>query len=136
MPFEKRQLFVKLLVVIADIVEVSPHILALHLILEPDLFSRNDIVMHLYRVRGPKTDWTDNENAVLARLYPHEDRAKVMAALPMRTWESIMIQAGIKKIVRDTWLNTGDIPKGLTYSDVALLKTLGHEYPYNIKNVP
>jgi hypothetical protein len=59
-----------------------------------------------------------------------------MAALPMRTWESIMIQAGIKKIVRDTWLNTGDIPKGLAYADVALLKTLGHEYPYKVKNLP
>ena len=134
MPFEKKQLFVKLLVVSADITEASPHILALHMVLAPDLFNRNDVVMHIFRVHGPKPDWTEQENAVLRRLYPHADRAKVTAALPIRTWESIRIQAGILKVMRDTRQNTGDVPQNMTHADVALLRTWGIEYPYNVKS--
>ncbi len=136
MPFEKRKLFVKLLVVSADIVEVSPHILALHFVLPHDLFNRNNVVMHLYRVHGPKSEWTDEENAVLARLYPHGDRAKVMAALPTRTWESIMTQAGQLKLARGTRQNTSEVPQNMAQADVALLRTLGIKHPYRINNTP
>jgi hypothetical protein len=87
---------------------------------------------YLYRSHGSKSAWSEEEIATLTRLYPKSDRVEVLAALPERTWESIVKQACIMRppLQRSTRHNSSTMFEGLTYSDYTLaerqnIETLG-----------
>jgi hypothetical protein len=54
----------------------------------------------------------------------------VLAALPTRTWEAIIQQAGCRAIKRTTRLNTSDVPENMTHADMALCDELDRPWPW------
>ncbi|EFH81625.1 recombinase family protein [Ktedonobacter racemifer] len=125
MKFESQKRLVKLVTGRANIVEVSPHFLKLELIMKAPL--SGILTGFIYRSVGCRPDWTSEEGAIIREMYPTEDRAAILEALPERTWHSIRSRASIMRpaVLRHVKLSTTAIPESLSYSDVALMEELG-----------
>lgn len=128
MPFERKKRFVRLMVLHANLTEAPPHFLKIGLTLRDPLSCT--LVGHFYRARGSKPPWSDEENEKLAALYPQSDRKDVLMALPTRTWEAIVQQAGIKGIKRYARLNTSNMSESMAYADMALCERLDLSWPW------
>jgi len=133
MPFERKKRFIRLMVLRANLTEATPHFLKIELALRDPLSCA--LVGHFYRARGSKPPWSDEENERLATLYLQGDRKDVLAALPTRTWEAIVQQAGIRGIKRYTRLNTSNVPENITYADMALCDELDSPWPWQAATV-
>ncbi len=120
--FEKQRRFVKLIVAHANITEVSPHILRLDITLNQPLHAT--MTGYLYRQRGSREGWSEEEKRTLRRLYTYADRRDILQALPDRVWDNIVSMAGDMGLQRATYLNTSGIDNRLTYSDYVLLQEL------------
>lgn len=123
LPFERQKRFVRLVVARANMEEVAPHLIRLTVTLKAPI--NCTLVGHMYRVQGSKPGWTEDEDEVLRKMYPREDREAILHALPNRTWGSISQRVGEIGVQRQTSKNTSKIPIHLTYSDVALMKKIG-----------
>lgn len=128
MPFDRKQRFIRLMVLRANLTEATPHFLKIELDLREPLDCT--LIGHVYRARGSKPPWSDDENGKLRELYPQADRKDVLTALPTRTWEAIIQQAGILGIKRTTRLNTSGMPDNMTCADIALCEELDRPWPW------
>lgn len=126
MRFESKQQFVRVLIEKVNIEDVAPHILKIAIHFKAPFSTV--MTGHLWRRKGSKPGWSTEENTALKALYPHADRAVVLEAIPMRTWESIMQQATILSATRVTRLNTSTLNDGMTVADDRYLATLA---PYD-----
>lgn len=123
MKFEKQRRLVKLIVGSANVVEIAPHFLQLSVCFNHPVDC--DFVCYTYRTRGSKSEWSNEENRLLGKLYPQADRRVILESLPTRTWASIIVQATkVLHIERHNRANTSGIVDGLTYADVCLLNQL------------
>jgi hypothetical protein len=123
--FEEKQRFVKLLVRVVDIQEESPHVLKMNIRLnEPFAYSLDGYV---FRHKGARNPWTEKELTELRRLYPRADRIDLVKALPQRSWEAIIAQAGLMKLkrLRPRIKNDTGIHDALAYTDAKLMQSLG-----------
>ncbi|MFL5692203.1 MAG: recombinase family protein [Ktedonobacteraceae bacterium] len=127
MPFERKKRFIKLMVLRANLTEATPHFLKIEIDLRDPLSCT--LVGHFHRARGSKPPWSDEENEKLAALYPQADRKDVLVALPTRTWEAIVQQAGIKGVKRYARLNTSNMPESMTHADMALCERIDLPWP-------
>ncbi len=120
MKFSTKLRFVRLLVAQANMTAASPHFLRLDIVIGTPFY--RILTGFLYRARGSRAPWTPEETDALQRLYPIADRADVLKAIPMRSWEAIIQQANIAGLPRRARLNTSDIPENLSYADVLLMQ--------------
>src|SRR5205823_5633970 len=123
--FEEKRRFVRLLVRVVDIREASPHILRMDISLnQPFAYSLEG---HIFRHKGAKNPWTDIEIATLKKLYPRADRIDLVKALPQRSWEAIIAQAGLMKLKRSRprIKNDTGIHDALPYTDARIMHSLG-----------
>lgn len=120
--FAKQQRFIKMIVAHASITEASQHLLRLDITLNPPLHAT--MTGYLYRQRGSREAWSDEEKSVLKRLYTHADRRDILQALPGRVWDNIKTMAEDMGLHRATYLNTSGFDNRLTYSDYVLLQEL------------
>ncbi len=128
MPFERKQYFIRLIVLRANLTRATPHFLKIELTLRDPLSCT--MVGHIFRVRRNQPPWTQEENEQIAALYPEADRKDVLAALPTRTWDAIMSQAIFMGVTRKTRLNTSGVPDAMTHADMALCSELDRPWPW------
>jgi len=120
--FEQKRRRVHLLIAGADISMVTPHIFRLVLTFTVPMPTK---AVYFYRKTGIKEEWSDEESAVLSRLYPTADRGAILESLPARTWEGCVRQAHRLGLDRSTRANTSDIPVSMTHADAQLIRSLG-----------
>ncbi|MFL5706731.1 MAG: recombinase family protein [Ktedonobacteraceae bacterium] len=139
--FDKQKRFVRLMVERVNIREETSHFIRIDIQLRAPF--NYSLYGFLFRAHGSRSAWTEDEIAVLKRLYPQSDRLEVLQALPDRSWESIVKQACIMRprLERSTRRNTSAIYEGLTYSDYALaeerdIETLGDSVKWVINLIP
>lgn len=123
MPFYLKQRFIKMTVEKANIREETPHIIRIDVALKEPI--KRNLIGYMFRHRGSKPKWTDEEMVVLKRMYKQADRLEILKALPTRTWASIMQQSMTMGLERTTRLNTSGIHEALTYVDVELMQQIG-----------
>ncbi len=128
MKFERKQRFIRLMVLRANLTEAAPHFLKIELTLRDPLSCT--MIGYFFRARGSKPAWSQEENEQIAALYPQADRKDVLAALPTRTWEAIIQQAGFIGVTRTTRLNTSAVPENMTHADMALCDELDRPWPW------
>lgn len=128
MPFERQQRFVTLLIQSLDMVQVSPHLLALTLVFKPPV----GITLHgfLFRKHGERVAWTDAELSFIKDFYPSADRLDILKALPNRTWEAIKFQATTLGLQRLTRKNTSNISVHHTYTDHQIMQKAREEWQF------
>ena len=120
MKFSTKRRYVCLLVAHANMTAASPHFLRLDIVIGAPFYRL--LTGFLYRTHGSRAPWTPEETGSLHRLYPSADRLDIMKALPMRSWESIMVQANIAGLPRTTRLNMARIPEHLSYADILIMQ--------------
>jgi Resolvase, N terminal domain/Recombinase len=128
MKFERKQRFIRVIVMRANLTRTTPHFLKIELELRAPLACT--MVGYIFRVRRYQPAWAQDEYDKLAALYPQADRKEILMALPHRTWEAIVQQAIIKGITRTTRLNTSGVPDSMTYADMALCDELDRPWPW------
>jgi DNA invertase Pin-like site-specific DNA recombinase len=119
MKIDKRKRLVKLVVERADIAELSEHFIGLHVVLDEPVNST--LTLYLYRPRGSQVKWSDEEDELLAQLFPTEDKQAIMQALPTRSWNSICFR-GYEKLGIRRAASRDDI---LTWNDEAVMCKYG-----------
>lgn len=121
MTIEQRRRLIRLFVSCADIVEETPHILKLTLHFTRIPLQPTPMVVFFYRTSGSRPAWTEAENEILRTMYTHADRADIMEALPVRTWESASLQARALGLSRTWRRDPADIPENMTHADIDLM---------------
>jgi DNA invertase Pin-like site-specific DNA recombinase len=124
MLFADKKLLVQLMVQSANMEMIAPHMIKVTVTLKSPLVGC--MVGYFFRKCGHKLLYTPEELATLAALYPAADRAVILQALPVRTWISIVQQAGEMGISRTTRLNTSGIDETLSYADQLVIDELAH----------
>lgn len=124
--FETKKRFVNLVVQRITFTDVTPHILKITVDLKPPI--NGYVEGHMYRLRGTKTDWTDEEMETIRQLYPHADRLDILQALPHRTWRTIVDRAMGAGVMRMTRLNTSGLGKSVTYADYCYRQQYADEH--------
>ena len=79
----------------------------------------------MFRHRGSKPKWTDEEMVILKHLYKQADRLEILKTLPTRAWASIMQESMLMGLERTTRFNTSGIHEALNYADVELMQQVG-----------
>ncbi|MGH2496725.1 MAG: recombinase family protein [Ktedonobacteraceae bacterium] len=121
MKFENKQRLIRLMVKKVNIQEASPHIIRIDMVLKDPIACT--MTGHLYRHDGSKAAWTDEEKAIMHKLYPQADRLAILQVLPNRTWLSIQQKGVLLGIPRTTRLNTSDIDETMSYADVLYMQS-------------
>ncbi len=108
--------------------EYSAHFLTLTIVWSAP-FQQTDVA-YIYRPDGSHQQWSDQEKADLARLYPYSDKLEVLQCFPTRTWLSISYctqKLGLRRYTeRDT---SGMVSNTLSLKDWQLLQEHGWELP-------
>jgi len=108
--------------------EYSAHFLTLTIVWSAP-FQQTDRA-YIYRPDGSHQQWSDQEKADLARLYPHADKLELLQHFPTRTWLSISYctqKLGLRRYTeRDT---SGMVSNTLSLRDWQLLQEYGWELP-------
>ena len=125
--FERQKRFVHLLIERVDLQEVSPHVVQLDITFKPPI--AGTMQGFVWREDGGNKKWSDHENKVLAQLYPTADRAKIIQALPMRSWQAIRDQANVMGIARSTWYNASTVSKNQAWADQQIIPRIRGAYP-------
>ncbi|MDI9413352.1 MAG: hypothetical protein QM401_07240 [Bacillota bacterium] len=60
-----------------------------------------------------ETAWTLSENKILKKLYPNENKSKILRRLPGRTWTAVVVRAGKLGVPRKRWFF--EIDKDMLY---------------------
>jgi len=121
--FDRKQRFVRLVTKGVNMVEVSPHFIRLEIVWKEPLSC--SIVGYMRRARGRQQAWSQEEDGILQAMYPTEDRANILKALPDRSWEGIVQHALIIGVKRRTFANSSGFHEALTWSDACLINDLG-----------
>jgi DNA invertase Pin-like site-specific DNA recombinase len=121
--FETRQRFIRLVVEGATMTEVTTHIIRFDIDLREPLGCT--LVGYIYKHRGGKETWTDEESATIIQMYPQADRIDILKALPRRTWDCCARQAQLLGVKREKRVNTALCPYDLTYADITLMQEVG-----------
>jgi hypothetical protein len=76
--------------------------------------------------------WTEEENAILYRLYPFAEREMILTALPARSWSAISNQAHDLQIGRAYQFNNSRLHRLVSVNDAAFMAQVGIvlENPY------
>ena len=115
-PIGRKQEFINTLVEKAVLVMESAHWLRLDIYWGYPVWTPDRIYIH--RTRGKTPFWTDEEKAILAKLYPTAPAEDILMQLPYKSWASIRslaFQLGIKREVFGK--NTLPLPLHETWSD-------------------
>jgi len=110
MSTEKRKRLVELAVSSANVSAISQHFLQLDIALSAPI--DRTFTVYLYRARGSRVLWIEQEDGVLTQLFPTASKQEVMQALPTHSWLSI-VQKGRNKLSVSRKANNNDT---LTYA--------------------
>ena len=119
MSTEKRKRLVKLAVSSANVSAISQHFLQLDIALSAPI--DRTFTVYLYRARGSRVLWIEQEDSVLTQLLPTASKQEVMQALPTHSWLSI-VQRGRNKLGVSRKANNNDT---LTYADMLVMQETG-----------
>ncbi|MGZ6304316.1 MAG: hypothetical protein ACXWPG_19460, partial [Ktedonobacteraceae bacterium] len=119
MSTEKRKRLVKLAVSAANVSAISQHFLQLDIALSAPI--DRTFTVYLYRARGSRVLWIEQEDSVLTQLFPTASKQEVMQALPTHSWLSI-VQRGRNKLGVSRIANNNDT---LTYADMLVMQETG-----------
>ncbi|HKF39346.1 MAG TPA: recombinase family protein [Ktedonobacteraceae bacterium] len=122
--FDKRRNLVTMLVERVDIAEVSPHILLVRVYFN-DVLEYAVMDGYMFRKRGSREIWSDEENTLLRRLYPSGEKSILLEELPRRTFASIHVQASVLELQRQRLPADIDMPNDLSYSDYQAMQRIG-----------
>jgi hypothetical protein len=112
MKLEKRKRLVKLLIPAADMTAPSTHFIRLQCFFRSPLNAVMEL--YIYRKKGSRHVWTDDELETLRTLFPVASKTEIMRALPDCSWVAINLKAQHKNLHR----NVPYVPEPpLTYSD-------------------
>src|SRR6266849_4036446 len=121
---EQLRHFIKLATNVVSIDEYSSHFIRLTVVWCTP-FAQVD-VCYFYRENGGKLGWSEEDERVLASLYPAADRLELLQRFYTKTWICIMDHAKSKGIERNTRLNSsGIIGPSLSLADWDLLQKYG-----------
>jgi hypothetical protein len=122
--FDKKRSLVTMLVDSVDIAEVSSHVLQIRVYFNDVL---NYAVMdgYMFRNRGSRELWTDEENALLRRLYKDAEKSVLLSKLPTRSFDSIHVQANTLELTRKRMPADIAIPDDMCYKDYEVMQTIG-----------
>ena len=79
----------------------------------------------MFRKRGSREIWSDEENTLLRRLYPSGEKSILLEKLPRRTFASIHVQANVLDLQRQRLPADIDMPNDLCYSDFRAMQRIG-----------
>jgi hypothetical protein len=82
---------------------------------------------------GPEGEsWTEEENAILYRLYPFAEREMILTALPARSWSAMSNQAHDLQIGRAYQFNNSRLHRLVSVNDAPFMAQVGIvlENPY------
>ena len=97
-PFSVRKEFVNLFVSRAVISCVAPHWVQLDIYWTHPQWEAERL--YIMRSNGTKTLWTEEEKAILYKLYPTAHKLEVLQALKSKTWRAIVKFAGREQLSR------------------------------------
>ena len=83
---------------------------------------------YIWHRRGKGEEWTDEEKAVMHRLYSHADRQSILEALPTRSWSAIIFQAMQMRIHRTYMFSNSTLPKIVSLRDAMFMQDVGIVY--------
>ncbi|EFH87001.1 SANT/Myb domain-containing protein [Ktedonobacter racemifer] len=98
--FEVRLRFVGALVRKAVLTPVAPSWMKLEIYWKSAIGNFVDVgYIRKFQANGSK--WTEEEDALIRKLYPTTDAAEILKRLPGRTWRSILIRASKLRVTRE-----------------------------------
>ncbi len=119
MDVDKRKRLVRLLGVDANLTELSPHFVKLEVLFVSPI--NRKITMCLHRARGSRLFWTEEEDSILAALFPTADGQVIMEALPRFSWASIVWRGYERLGVR----RSATKKDTLSYADLQVMERYG-----------
>ena len=89
-------------------------------------------ICYIWQRTGKSESWTEEENAILHRLYPCADRETILTALPAHSWSAISNQVHDLQIGRAYQLNNSQLHRLVSVNDAAFMAQVGIvlENPY------
>lgn len=121
----QQKKLVKLTVSDANTTEVSPHFLKLDVFLYMPV--KACLTVYIYRSRGSRSVWSEEDIALLRDMYPTASKQAVMEAIPLYGWDAMRKKADDLGILRNK--QPGDVAGGkllaLSYSDLQLMQEHG-----------
>jgi DNA invertase Pin-like site-specific DNA recombinase len=119
MPVPKRKRLIRLLGVNANLTALSPHFLCL----EVELVSpvNTYLTLYLHRARGSRLLWSEEEDSILATLFPTADKQTIMEALPKYSWAAICWRGYERLGVQRSYSKK----ETLTYEDLQVIEHCG-----------
>jgi len=119
MDTDKRKRLVRLLGVDANLTELSQHFIRLDVLFVSPI-DRN-ITIYLHRANGSRQFWNEEEDHILAGLFPTASKQTVMEALPTHSWTAICNRGYERLQIRRT-ANSSDT---LTHADMLVMRKYG-----------
>ena len=119
MPVAKRKRLIRLLGTEANIVELSPHFIRLDVYLASPVSTY--LTLYLHRARGSRLYWSEEEDSILATLFPTESKEAVMEALHKYSWASICYRGYDRLGVRRAYTKKDT----LAYDDLQVIERCG-----------
>jgi len=118
-PISVRAEFLNLFLEHAVFTVMAPHWIRLDLYWRHPAWEQDS--MYIYRKRGMKPLWTDEEREVVNASYPSAPREALLQRLPTKTWRSIRSEAMRMGIMRIGNIHS-DTPLILTWLDIAFMR--------------
>lgn len=123
-PLSVRQEFVNLFVEDAILDSISPHWVRLTIVWTHPAWDTD--IFYIYRQRGSRAAWTDEERETLHTYYPTASQETIMQHLPTKTWHSITQEAQNVGVKRAVW-KWYEYPHGLSWDDIIFMQEKGIE---------
>jgi hypothetical protein len=123
-PFAYKQQFINTLLDKAILTIPSPHWVRLEIHWTWNMPGWEPKVLYIFRRRGQKATWTEEEKQFLRDNYLNLTRKELLMALPDNSWESINKEA-LKLGMRRKTRETSDIPDILSWNDTQFMEQEG-----------
>lgn len=123
LPYERKKRLINLLVGDVCIAGVSPHFIAINVTWGPPFFYRDTAL--LWRAKGARTHWSDEELELLSTHYASTDRQALVEMLPTHSWAGVRLEAHKLGLRRKVSTNNSSIPDEVTLQDWNILQRVG-----------
>jgi hypothetical protein len=122
-PLKERKEFVNLLIKKAVLSLVSTHWIKLTVYWTHPAWTTE--TLYIYRRRGCKDNWTDEEKKLVQTHYPTTQREVLLQLLPHKSWSAILGQAIKMGLQRKRHAAPPPIPETITWSDYEFCQQMG-----------